>query len=140
VVCFATVTTVAQKGTAGPGFYPQGYQGDTWTGEVASADEATRELTLTYKSGDKTQTFIAYIPDGGAAWGKNESGDKVLEIFSVDPKKANKPSKPEPPHINLADFLGRRLTVYYIHREQKDANGQKLKFNEVFWIKIIPKK
>src|SRR5438132_11893434 len=81
VVWFGTATAVAQKGTAGPGFYPQGFHGDTWTGEVASAGEAKRELTLTYKSGDKTQTFIAYVPDGGAAWGRMSPGTKCSRYF-----------------------------------------------------------
>lgn len=56
--------TVAQKGTAEPDYYPTGYSGDTWTGVVTSANEDTREFTLTYKRGDKEQTFVGVLPKG----------------------------------------------------------------------------
>lgn len=33
--------STAQKGTAEPDYYPMDYPGDTWTGEVTSANEDT---------------------------------------------------------------------------------------------------
>jgi hypothetical protein len=36
-----------QHGTAPNGYYPMGYAGDTWTGEVVSTDDVTREINLT---------------------------------------------------------------------------------------------
>jgi len=50
----------AQHGTAGNGYFPPGYSGDTWTGVVISSSEQTGEITLSYtdpKNG-KTETFV----------------------------------------------------------------------------------
>ena len=136
----------AQKGTAEPGFYPFGYNGDTWTGEVTAADEDKRELTLTYKKGDKTQTFAAFVPNTGVGWMTDEEGDRVIAIYPQDDDKdkkkdanqTGKKPKPEPAHLNLQDLIGRRVTVYYISREKK-VNEQKFKFNEVIRIKLVKK-
>jgi len=51
MVFLATLCTRVdgQHGTAPPGYYPMGYSGDTWAGEVVSTDEATLEITLTSK-------------------------------------------------------------------------------------------
>lgn len=57
---------LAQHGTAGNGYYPPGYSGDTWTGVVVSASEQTGEITLSYadpKKG-KTETFVG-VPEQG---------------------------------------------------------------------------
>jgi DNA-binding beta-propeller fold protein YncE len=141
----ATVA-VAQKGTAGSGFYPMGYVGDTWTGEVTATDEDKRELTLTYKKGDKTQTFVAFIPNTGVGWMTDEEGDRVIAIYPQDEDKDKKKDSnqtgkkpiPEPAHLNLQDLIGRRVTVYYISREKK-VNEQKVKLNEVIRIKLVKK-
>ena len=53
-----------QKGTAEPDYYPMNYADETWTGEVTSANEATREFTLTYKRKDKDKTFVGVLPIG----------------------------------------------------------------------------
>ncbi len=65
VIVFAcTGASVAQKGSAEPDYYPMGFSGDTWTGEVTTVNEDTREFTLTYAKGDKSQTFIGVLPKG----------------------------------------------------------------------------
>lgn len=140
VLCFAFIDPplVAQKGTAGSGYYPFGYNGDTWTGEVTSANEDKREITLTFKKGDKVQTFVASVPDAAVGWMVDEQGDRVIAIWPQDKKEDSKAPKTEPVHLNLPDLLGRQITVYYIHREKK-ANDQKVTFNEVIRIKLIKK-
>lgn len=45
---FCAGVSVAQKGSAEPDYYPVGYPGDTWTGEVTSIDNDRRTLTLTH--------------------------------------------------------------------------------------------
>ena len=39
-----------------------GYGGDTWSGEVTAANNDTREITLTYTNGKKTQTWTGIVP------------------------------------------------------------------------------
>jgi hypothetical protein len=53
-----------QHGTAENGYYPPAYQGDTWTGVVASASEQTGEITLSHTKGGKSQTFVG-VPEAG---------------------------------------------------------------------------
>src|SRR2546428_5016533 len=103
----------AQKGTAEPGFYPGGFQGDTWTGEVTSINEDTREFTLTYTRKDKTQTFVGVLPKG---YRYQIKGGKYYE-----PKMSN--------------LKGAFVKAYYVEKERK-VNGQKIKWNDVFDIKF----
>jgi hypothetical protein len=109
--------SVAQKGTAEPNYYPMGYSGDTWAGDVTSVNEDTREFTLTYTKGDKTQTFIGVLPKGYTAKMKDGSDHEV----------------------EVADLMGMRVKIYYMTKSKKDANGVKVKTNEVFRIKFLPK-
>ena len=63
LIIMSALTAMAQRGTAEAGYYPLGYSGATWTGEVTAFDNQLRTLTLTYSKGNKTQTFVASIPD-----------------------------------------------------------------------------
>jgi hypothetical protein len=112
-----TGVSMAQKGTAEPDYYPQGYSGDTWTGEVTSINEDTREFTLTYTKGDKSQTFVGVLPKG----------------YKVQMKDGRDYE------VTMADLMGKRIRAYYINKSKKDANGVKVKTNEVFKIKFLPK-
>ncbi len=52
------VSVFGQHGSAPDGYYPPGYSGDTWTGEVVSTDDTTREITLTYTvDGNKVKYY-----------------------------------------------------------------------------------
>ena len=106
--------SVAQKGTAESDYYPMNYAGDTWTGEVTSLNEDTREFTLTYKKKDKEETFVGVLPKGYTH--KTEDG-KDREV-------------------KMADLMGMRIKVYYITKTKK-VNDQKIKSNEVFKIRIV---
>lgn len=137
-LCSINAVAVAQKGTAPPGFYPQGFNGDTWSGEVTAADEDKREITLTHGQGDKAKTFVAYIPDAGVYTSKGPDNSIIVEIGSID-AKPTKSTTPAAPHMKLSNLLARQITVYYINREKKDANGEKIKFQEVFKLIVARK-
>lgn len=108
---------VGQHGTAEPGYYPMGFNGDTWSGEVTAVSEDTREFTLTYTKGDKTQTFVGILPKG----------------YTVKMKDGRDHE------IKMAELMGMQIKAYYITRSKKDANGVKVKTHEVFKIKFFPK-
>ncbi|MGB7923545.1 MAG: hypothetical protein WCF57_09905 [Pyrinomonadaceae bacterium] len=109
--------SMAQKGSAEPDYYPPSYTGDTWSGEVTAVNEETREFTLTYAKGDKTQTFVGTLPKGYAVKMKDGQDHEV----------------------QMAELMGLRIKVYYITKNKKDAQGVKVKTNEVFKIKPLPK-
>ena len=117
VFCLLLVgETAAQKGAAESGYYPQGYHGDVWTGEVTSVNEDTREFTLTYTKKDKTQTFVGVLPKGYTVPMKDRSNYEV----------------------KMSDLLGMYVRAYYIEREKKE-NGQKVKWNDVIKIRFLEK-
>src|SRR2546421_4568821 len=77
---------LAQKGTAPPGFYPSGFNGDTWSGEVTAVDETKREMTLTHGKDEKAKTFLAYVPDVGMYTSKGSDDNIIVEVGSTDAK------------------------------------------------------
>lgn len=105
----------AQKGTAEPDYYPGNYSGDTWTGEVTSVNEDTREFTLTYKKKERDETFTGVLPKGYTVKMK-DGGDH---------------------EVKLAEMMGMRVKAYYMAKTKK-VNDQKVKINEVFKIKFLP--
>ncbi len=155
----------SQKGTAEqPEYYPAGYPGNTWTGEVTAVDNDQRTLILTYASGkNDVQTFVASIPDAPYEWTRDSRKSRVLD-FPYDKRAAiqtfiyvgpgavatllpdgapAKVQRPNPPTANVitdfAQFMGRHITVYYTAQE-REANGQKVKYNDVWRIRVIPDK
>jgi hypothetical protein len=75
----------AQKGKAAGDFYPMGYDGDVWAGEVTAFDNAARTLTLTHRNGKKEQTFVATLPDAPYEWTRDIHNARVLD-FPYDKK------------------------------------------------------
>jgi hypothetical protein len=116
VFCFANAQ--AQKGTAESDYYPMGYNGDTWTGEVTATDDDKREITLSYKKKDKEETFVGVLEEGYAVKMKDGSihNLKVSEIPN-----------------------GTKIKVYYMTKTRKDASGAKIKFNQIIKIRFLPK-
>lgn len=114
---FCAGAAAAQKGAAESDYYPMGYGGDTWTGEVTAFNEETREFTLTYTKGDKTQTFVGVLPKGYTVKMKDGTDHQV----------------------KMEELKGMRLKAYYMSKSKKEADGTKVKFNEVFKIKFLPK-
>lgn len=106
----------AQHGTAGNGYYPPGYTGDTWTGIVVSASEQTREITLSYtnpKNG-KTETFIG-VPEQEYLVHEHGGVTRPLKMSDVP--------------------LGRTVKVWYL-TETKKIKGKKTTINTIFQISV----
>ncbi|HEV2315020.1 MAG TPA: hypothetical protein VGR94_06925 [Candidatus Acidoferrales bacterium] len=104
----------AQHGTAGNGYYPPGYTGNTWTGQVVSANEQTREITLSYtnpKNG-KSQTFIG-IPADGYLVHEHEGATRPLRMSDI--------------------HVGSTIKVWYLTSTGK-VDGKNEKVNVIFQI------
>ncbi len=107
----------AQHGTAPNGYYPMNYHGDTWTGAVTSVNDQTREITLAYTKGDKTEAFTGVLKAGLKA--KRTDGSEV--------------------ELKPSDFpIGTRLVVYYTPQTKK-VEGQKVTTYEIFAFTAAPK-
>jgi len=104
----------SQKGTAEPDYYPQNYSGDTWTGLVTAVNEDAREFTLTYKKKEREETFVGVLPKEY----RHKMKDGTFQ------------------QVNLNDMMGMTIRAYYMSRSKK-VNEQKIKYNEVFKIKIL---
>src|SRR5215211_204658 len=113
IILFSGVV-VGQKGTAEPDYYPQNYHGDIWTGIVMAINEDTREFTLSYKKKDKEETFVGVLPKG----------------------YTHKMADGKDHEITLDSLMGMELRAYYIAKT-KTVSDQKIKYNEVFKIKIL---
>lgn len=114
VVC--TLPAFAQHGTAGNGYYPPGYTGDTWTGAVVSSNEQTHEITLSYtnpKSG-KTETFVG-IPERGYLVHEHGGVTRPLKMSDVP--------------------VGRTVKVWY-ETDTKKINRKKTTINTIFQISV----
>ena len=106
----------AQHGTAENGYWPMGFNGDTWTGVVSSTNDETREITLTYTKQDKTETFVGVLLDG----------------YKVKAKDGT------PHELKVSEIpRGMRVKTYYIERSRK-VEGKKVKFNEIFRLTSAP--
>ncbi len=160
--------SVAQKGKAEPDYYPMGYPGDTWTGQVTAFDNEQRTLTLTHISGKKVLTFVASIPDAPYEWARDIRRSPVLD-FPYDKESkyqrfkyvgsgaaadilpdsggmhgdTGMRTRPNPPASNqitdLNEFMGRHIIVYYTARE-RTVGGQKVKYHDVWRIRVLTAK
>ena len=101
-----------QHGTAPNGYYPMGYAGDTWTGEVVSTDDVTREINLSYSNEKKSETFTGVLKDNFQVKMKDGS------LKELKPSGIPK---------------GTRITVLYQAKTRK-FNGNKGKYSEIFEI------
>jgi len=114
MVFLASLRTAAfgQHGSAPPGYYPMGYAGDTWTGEVVSTDDVTREITLRCTNEKKSETFIGIL---------KENYQVKIKDGSMKELKASGIPK------------GARITVFYQAKTRK-VNGVKEKYYEIFQV------
>ncbi|HEV3469258.1 MAG TPA: hypothetical protein VG148_08050 [Pyrinomonadaceae bacterium] len=144
---------MAQKGTADLSqleFVPNGYDGDTWTGEVTKVDAATRDIELTHTKGDKTTTFNCVLSERPInRLRTNKPDELVYAVFPLDFVTAGKkPAEKDAVTAAAAagsldpnQLLGQRVTVYYVRKEKKvTGQKEKIKHNEVFRIKVLKKK
>ena len=110
VLTVCPLLMVVLHGTASNDYFPPGYAGDTWTGEVSAVDEAKREITLVYKGKKGDERFVGVVQQGYQV--KSKDG-KVAELkLTMIP-------------------LGTRFTVYYMAKNRK-VEGRKEKFYEIF--------
>jgi hypothetical protein len=93
IIAFA-VAAAGQYGTAPNNYYPDKYNGSTFTGVVAQT--ANDQVTLTYTKGDKTETFTGRfeapcsVPStkGGGIMPSDIPGGTVMTVFfNTDTKK-----------------------------------------------------
>jgi hypothetical protein len=155
----------AQKKKADPDYYPMGYSGETWTGEVTAVSNEKRTLTLTHTKGKDVVTFEATIPDAPYEWARDARNFRVLDfpfdkkatvqtfkyigtgegaaVLIPDVMGAGIKKRPNPPASNVindfSELMGRSVTVYYTPRE-RGAGKQKEKYNDVWRIRILPPK
>jgi hypothetical protein len=111
---YACFSAFAQHGTAPSDYYPFGYTGDTWTGEVVSTDATTRELTITYTNNKKSETFTGVLIDNYQVKMPDGSMQKL-----------------EPSDIPK----GARVILFY-QAKTKKVSGQKIKYYEIF--RVVP--
>ncbi len=105
----------AQHGSAADGYYPFGYAGDTWSGEVTSTNDDTREITLTYTKGSKTETFTGVLQEGYKVKLKDGTSHEL---------KASEVLK------------GTHLMIFYMPKTKKDGD-KKVKYYEIFRIQVL---
>jgi hypothetical protein len=106
---------LAQHGTAPNDYYPPGYSGDTWSGEVTSTNDETREITLTYTKGSKTESFTGVLQQGYKVKLKDGTSHEL---------KASEVSK------------GTRLMIFYVPKIRKDGD-KKVKYYEIFRLQVL---
>lgn len=107
----------AQHGTASNGYFPMGYAGDTWTGEVSAVSDANREIMLVHNDGKKAETFVGVLQQGYKVKLKKDGSLAELKVSTIP--------------------AGTRLRVYYMAKDRK-VNGQKEKFYEIFRMDFPP--
>jgi hypothetical protein len=130
------VTLVAQHGTASNGYYPIGYNGDTWTGIVSSVEPTTKELSLLYTHQGKTDHFEGVLAKG---YQLRANGDKEKQQIMA-----------------RGIGVGDHLKVYYMSNQTSDDLGsgfpfkvfgnnllgtrqkEKRRFNLIFLIELLP--
>ena len=84
---------------------PVGYSGDTWTGEVVSTSDTTREITLSYTNGKKSEIFTGVLKD-----------NFQVKMKDGSMKELNPSGIPK----------GARITVFY-QAKTKKVDGNKVK-------------
>jgi hypothetical protein len=109
------IAVFGQHGTAPDGYYPVGYAMDTWTGEVVPTNDTTREITLTYTNGKKSETFTGVLKD-----------KFQVKMKDGSMKELNPSGIP----------MGARITVFYQAKTRK-VGGNKVKCYEIFKINTV---
>ena len=74
---------VAQHGTANNGYYPSGYQGDTWTGIVSSLDTATKAVSLVHTHKGKSARFEGVLAKGYRVQAKDEKEKQQIRDTGI---------------------------------------------------------
>ena len=136
VILLFPVCAAAQHGTAGSGYYPSGYGGDTWSGVVSSVVPATKSVSLVYTRHGKTAFFEGILSKG---YRIQTSGDKNKQQI-----------------MSTGISVGSHLRVYYLENQTSDDLGPvasfkaygndllarsgnaKTRFNLIFLVQFLP--
>lgn len=105
----------AQQGEyRGGGAFPNGWHGAIFTGKLIKGEG--NEITLEYKKGDKTQTFVGIFPKEGCGIPRADGSDKPAQPADLTP--------------------GTVLRAYYLDENIK-VNGQKQRVKSVMGLVIV---
>ena len=74
---FLTLLAHAQSEGAPPGYWPANYQGSSFTGELEGVASDAQEISLVYKKGRKSETFVGRL-ESTCSW-KDSHG--TIHIF-----------------------------------------------------------
>ena len=99
MVFLCTGIGFAQYGTAPNGYYPSGYGGDIFTGSVSAVDEATGQITVSFHTKKKTETFVGHLQ-----------------------KSCDVPSKDGNPMTALDLPIGTDVSVFFVTSVRKEGN------------------
>jgi hypothetical protein len=89
--------------------------GDAWTGEVVSASDATREITLKHPDKNKAETFVGILAEGYKVKTK-DGGLRELRFSEMTP--------------------GTRVRVFY-KTKQQEVSGRKLKVRSIYRVDFL---
>jgi hypothetical protein len=109
----------AQKSIAKPGYYPDRYSGDVFTGTLASVDDSKNQITLTYldPKHQNVLTLVAEIQEGYTVESRKEPKDHQLRATELT--------------------VGRIYTAYYCAYPAK-IDGEKKTIYKIFIIDGVP--
>jgi hypothetical protein len=116
-IAMCLTPAVSQLTNAAPGYYPECYHGDVFSGMLTNANDSTREITLSYSDPNHKHStvFIGQLEDS----------------YTVS-LRGGPQHKLEPSELPL----GQNLSVYYCIVHPK-LNGEKIKVNSIFLIRDL---
>jgi hypothetical protein len=91
--------------------------GDAWIGEVVTANDTTREITLRHPEKNKTETFVGLLEEGYKLKMKDGS-QRELRVSEITP--------------------GTRIRVFYKTKQQTDGR-QKMKVRSIYRVDFLGK-
>src|SRR5688572_31939452 len=91
--------------------------GDAWIGEVVTANDSTREITLRHPEKNKTETFVGLLEEGYKLKMKDGS-QRELRVSEITP--------------------GTRIRVFYKTKQQTDGR-QKMKVRSIYRVDFLGK-
>src|SRR5437868_6660970 len=94
-ILILTAALRGQHGSAPNGYYPMGYAGDTFTGQVANTNDSTREIFLHYEKENKSEEFSGVLEPGYKVQMKNGT-EHELQVSEIP--------------------IGTRLTAFYMKK------------------------
>jgi hypothetical protein len=114
VVSCASLAYAQYGDYRGGGTFPNGWRGSIFKGKLIKGEGD--QLTLEYKKGDKTQTFVGTFPKDGCGIPRADGAAKAAQPADLDP--------------------GTVLMAHYVDDSIK-VNGQKQKIKSIVGLTIL---